>query len=100
MLKGLLKEKDYISKVDLKDIPFCVSLDQDHRTLSDFNGKDKTVLQIHLPMFWVLPSFTSLYKTFKISSAILHGININNLHRQFIVAESDCKRSGRWSKIH
>ena len=51
-------------------------------------------------MFWVLPSFKNHYKTFKISAAILHGININNLHRQFIVAESDCKGSGRWSKIH
>ena len=98
LLKDLLKEKKYLSKVDLKDICFCATSHQNHQRFVWFQWERVPI--ITLPMFWVVFITWIFKKLLEIPAAILHAININSLLRQGIVSESDYKSSGRWLKIH
>ena len=86
LLKDLLRENDFMCKVDLKDAYFCVPLDRNHQKNCDFNWME-TFANSYVYV-------SDIAKLLKITLQFWDGSNQNNhLSEQYVADESDYKHS-------
>ena len=76
LLKDMLKEKDYMCKIDLKDGYFCVPLHRKHRKYILFCWEGQLYELLCLELLGLGPAPRIFTKLLKIPIAILRRINI------------------------
>ena len=64
-LREMLQKDDFMCKLDMKDAFFLVPLHQSSRKYIRFSWSGREPLQVPLTLFWLRPSTSNIYKTFK-----------------------------------
>ena len=84
MLKDLLKQGDFMTKIDLKATYFCGANKQARQEIPKVQG-EKSNVSVQLPTFWVIMRSLGLYQDNQGSSSSPEGDGreTNYVHRRY-----------------